>query len=100
MIEQGIVLDRVIANIGKKPSRELLFPKDTDNSPYYHWLFIDQYKTEQLLLEKLTSLGVNIEWNTKLLSISEEKRGDAIATIRKDNQSHEVIEAQYIIGAD
>jgi len=62
---------------------------------YPFTLLLAQHHTERILINKLTSLGVNIQWGHKAISIA---AGDGGVTVGFENGS--MITAKYIVGAD
>ncbi|MBL8018866.1 MAG: FAD-dependent monooxygenase [Leptospirales bacterium] len=90
---RGIILltDRVRATIELKTSISSI-------SSYPFVLILPQDKTERLLADELNRLGGAVEWNTEVLSVTQDQ--DSVrATVRGPN-GEETIEASYIIGAD
>ncbi|GER90335.1 oxygenase [Dictyobacter vulcani] len=68
-------------------------------TPYPFALIYGQDQTEHLLLQSLTEVGCQVEWDTELLSLEQTQDG-AQAHVRTADGSEETIEAQWIIGAD
>ncbi|MBV9231012.1 MAG: FAD-dependent monooxygenase [Chloroflexi bacterium] len=68
-------------------------------SPYQYSLVYEQSQTERLLLERLKDFGSKIEWNTRLLSLTQTDR-EATAVIRRSDGREETITAAYVLGAD
>ena len=67
-------------------------------SPYPFPLTYPQDDHERLLLAKLNELGVEVEWRSKLLTFTQDNA--VKATIRRDLDTDEIIEADYICGCD
>ena len=62
---------------------------------YPFTLLLAQHHTERILISKLVSLGVDVKWQHKAVSIA---GGDVGVTVELENGS--TITAQYVIGAD
>ena len=58
-------------------------------------LFLAQHQTEHILINKLTSLGVGVKWEHKVVSIATGNRG---VTVGFENGV--TITARYVVGAD
>jgi 2-polyprenyl-6-methoxyphenol hydroxylase-like FAD-dependent oxidoreductase len=63
------------------------------NYPFF--LLLAQHHTERILISKLASLGTNVKWEHKAVSIV---AGDGGVTVGFENGS--TITAQYVVGAD
>ena len=70
-----------------------------DISPYPFVLTFPQDDHEKLLLEKLSDLGVSVEWNTRLTAFAE-GGGSVQATLSHKAGPTEQIEAEYLCGCD
>ena len=68
-------------------------------SPYPYLLSYPQDDHERLLLAKLKTLGVEVEWRTKLTSF-EERQDGVVASISHDGGAPERAESSYICGCD
>lgn len=69
-----------------------------DQSPYPFVLSYPQDDHERLLVAKLAESGVNVEWNTELVSFTQDDAG-VRATLRKGG-TEETLEAAYLCGCD
>ncbi|QHZ48669.1 MULTISPECIES: FAD-dependent monooxygenase [Bacillus] len=67
-------------------------------SPYPFVLSFAQDEHERLLIEKLKAAGVNVEWNTELVSYSDQGN-DVEAKLRK-GEREEIIKTPYLCGCD
>jgi 2-polyprenyl-6-methoxyphenol hydroxylase-like FAD-dependent oxidoreductase len=68
-------------------------------SPYPFLLSFPQDEHEKLLVEKLTLAGVQVEWQTELMSLLDTDSG-VTATIREMNASVMQCTADYVCGCD
>lgn len=62
-------------------------------------LILDQSRTEQLLIDFLSQHGQTVEWQTELVSFTEQSNGVS-ATIEHRDGTQELIGADWLIGAD
>ena len=67
-------------------------------SPYPFALCFPQDDHERVLVDRLASLGVEIEWNTELTSF--EQDGDGVRAVLRQGGADEVCEAAYLCGCD
>lgn len=85
-----------------KPVGKLSFFGDgqVDRAPYPFALIYEQHRTERLLTQGLEEAGGRrVEWNTKLLNLSQKPDG-ATATVLRPDGTEEIIEAGWVVGAD
>jgi 2-polyprenyl-6-methoxyphenol hydroxylase-like FAD-dependent oxidoreductase len=84
---------------GRRAARVPLQRTGEGMTPYSFALVYPQDAHERLLIDKLASLGVNVERKTELLHFTQSESG-VTATIRKPDGSEETIEASYLAGCD
>ncbi|MGL5824447.1 MAG: FAD-dependent monooxygenase [Nocardioides sp.] len=84
--------DRVLANFPISGTED-----DPSNFPYS--IMHEQWKTEKLLHDHLTSQGGHVEWNTRFASLDSSADRNHVTVIRPDGAS-EVVTARYVIAAD
>jgi 2-polyprenyl-6-methoxyphenol hydroxylase-like FAD-dependent oxidoreductase len=68
-------------------------------TPYAFALVFPQDAHERLLIERLGTLGVQVERQTELLRFAQDDTG-VTATIRRPNGNEEAFEASYLAGCD
>ena len=68
-------------------------------TPYPMALIYEQHMTERLLIQGLEEDGGRVEWNTELLDLSQTSDGVRV-TVRRPDGDEEVIEAEWVVGAD
>jgi 2-polyprenyl-6-methoxyphenol hydroxylase-like FAD-dependent oxidoreductase len=68
-------------------------------SPYPYALIYPQDEHERLLIERLATLGIQVERRCELLSF-EERGGCVIARLKRPNGALETCEASYLAGCD
>jgi 2-polyprenyl-6-methoxyphenol hydroxylase-like FAD-dependent oxidoreductase len=78
----------------------LLFQLDLNNhlkdkTKYPYILFLPQHTTESLLIDKLASYGVQVQWNRKVLTM--ESEADGVKVGFEDGTTEF---AHYVVGAD
>lgn len=71
----------------------------TGLSPYPFLLTISQDQTELLLREALTAQGVEVEWNTHLLTLSQ-TAGGVTAQLQRADAAPETLRVAYAAGCD
>lgn len=69
------------------------------DAAYPFLLSLPQPKTESLLLQRLASLGGNVEWRTSVTELDQSAHG-ASATLIHANGRHERVNARWIAGCD
>lgn len=62
-------------------------------------LILDQSRTEQLLIDFLSQHGQAVEWETELVSLTENDSGVS-AILRHTDDRQEQVEANWLVGAD
>ena len=68
-------------------------------SPYPYALIYPQDEHEQLLIDRLTALGVKVERRTELVEF-EDDAGRVVARLKRADGTHETCEAAYLAGCD
>lgn len=84
---------------GKRKAHIALTDAGQDISPYPFVLVFPQDKHEKLLVEKLRSLGVEVERETEFVTF-EEHDDHVLATLKKPDGQEEVCTATYLAGCD
>ncbi|MCM3191693.1 FAD-dependent monooxygenase [Priestia megaterium] len=98
VIDRGIKMEDVYVRVKNKIKAKVhLGSLGEGLSPFPFVLTFPQDDHEQFLLEKLKNLGVEVEWKTELLSLSEEEEG--VKTLLKAQQE-ETAYFKYICGCD
>ncbi|MEO0439223.1 MAG: FAD-dependent monooxygenase [Pseudomonadota bacterium] len=69
------------------------------DKPYPNTWLIAQYKTDAILHQRLTALGVQVEFNTQLV-VLEQNEDSVSATLKRTSGEEESVSAQYLVGAD
>jgi 2-polyprenyl-6-methoxyphenol hydroxylase-like FAD-dependent oxidoreductase len=70
----------------------------TPSVPYPNIWFVPQFRTEEILRERLAELGVHVERSTELTDFTQDAHG-VTATLVADGTS-ETVRARYLVGAD
>jgi 2-polyprenyl-6-methoxyphenol hydroxylase-like FAD-dependent oxidoreductase len=84
---------------GKRKAHILLGDAGADISPYPFVLVYPQDQHEQVLVERLRSLGVTVERNTEFIAF--EDKGEYVSTrLRMPDGSERVCETRYLAGCD
>jgi len=68
-------------------------------SEFPYLLMLEQSKTEKFLLDFLHSYKVDVEWDTELISFSQNEDG-VRSTVKTKNNKEETLITDYIVGAD
>lgn len=68
-------------------------------SPYPYVLLLPQHETEQVLTEHLQSQGGTIEWQTELISLTQDEQG-AEAVLRHQDGQEERVRVGFLAGCD
>jgi 2-polyprenyl-6-methoxyphenol hydroxylase-like FAD-dependent oxidoreductase len=83
---------------GKRIAR-IDFREHLLDSPYPYVLMLPQHETERLLTEHLQSQGGAIEWQTELISATQDEQG-VEAVLRHPDGQQERVHAPYLVGCD
>jgi 2-polyprenyl-6-methoxyphenol hydroxylase-like FAD-dependent oxidoreductase len=67
----------------------------TEDVPYPNLWLLPQYRTEQILRERLAQLGAQVEFGTAFECVSPDNRG-----VRIQLSSGELVTAEYLVGCD
>jgi len=67
----------------------------TEDVPYPNLWLLPQYRTEQILRERLAQLGAQVEFGTAFERVSPDNRG-----VRVQLSSGELVTAEYLVGCD
>ena len=99
VVARGIKIERIRLREGSKEAARLEFGDfGAGLSPYPFVLSFPQDDHERLLVEQLSAVGVEVEWNAELVDFSDD--GERIrATLHKDGRA-ERLEAAYLCGCD
>ncbi|GAC1382937.1 MAG: FAD-dependent monooxygenase [Hymenobacter sp.] len=68
-------------------------------SPFPFLLVISQHETEALLREALASNGVGVEWNTRLVGLTQQA-AQGSATLQRGGEFRETVQMAYVAGCD
>jgi 2-polyprenyl-6-methoxyphenol hydroxylase-like FAD-dependent oxidoreductase len=71
----------------------------TAQTPYPYILVLGQDDNERLMGEKLRELGVDIQWNTELLTL-EQHSSHVVAQLRQADGETRTVEAAWVAGCD
>lgn len=70
----------------------------TPSVPYPNIWFVPQFRTEEILRERLAGLGAHVELSTELIEFSQDDDG-VTATLAAGGRT-ETVRARYLVGAD
>lgn len=99
VVAQGTQVDQIqIRREGKTLPTIRLGDVGADLSPYPFLLGYPQDAHEHLLTQVLAELGVTIEWNTELVSFTQD--GQQVVAILKQGEQEQTITCQYLCGCD
>jgi 2-polyprenyl-6-methoxyphenol hydroxylase-like FAD-dependent oxidoreductase len=70
----------------------------TSTEPYHIPLMIPQFRTEQLMRERLAELGHHVEFECELVGFQQNDEGITVQLVGPNSQ--ETVHAHYLIGAD
>jgi 2-polyprenyl-6-methoxyphenol hydroxylase-like FAD-dependent oxidoreductase len=73
------------------------FGKLLTEFPYL--LILDQSRTEQLLIDFLHNHGHSVEWQTELVSFTQDNHG-VLATLKHADGKQENVQAEWLVGTD
>ncbi len=111
MFEDLGILDKVVAAGGTYPMMrdyrpdgsfvEKDFgerPEPTPAEPYHIPLMIPQFKTEQIMRERLIELGGRVEFGRELLGFRQD--GDGVTARLSGQDGNQTVRMRYLVGAD
>lgn len=75
-----------------------LVHRNWGDTRYPFWLSIPQYETERVLEEHLQSLGIDIEWSTELVSLSQ--HDDTVQATLNTPEGTTTTRARWVLGCD
>ncbi len=78
---------------------QLAGPGSREQTAFPYALGLEQDRLERLLVERLTELGVQVEWNTELVALTDGPGGPR-AVVIDANDASQTITARWVIGAD
>jgi len=84
---------------GKQSARIPLGEIGKGVSPFPYVLMLGQDDNERILGDKLASLGIDIQWNTELMSMARQS-DRVLANLKQPDGSIRTIEAAYVAGCD
>ena len=96
-IDAGIVLQGARFHEGAESIAELEMPEDRSRFPAA--VMIPQYRTEQLLLERLEAAGITVEWETELVACTPGPER-VECRLRRADGSEEACTADWLLAAD
>ncbi len=84
-----------------RPSGEIAFMDDgaEERTPYPMVLIYEQNRLERLLARNLEGAGSEVEWGTKMLSVSQTAEG-VRCNLRGPDGTEESLEARWVVGCD
>jgi 2-polyprenyl-6-methoxyphenol hydroxylase-like FAD-dependent oxidoreductase len=71
----------------------------SQQTPYPYILVLGQDDNERIMGEKLHELGVDVQWNTELISL-EQHASHVVATLKQANGETRTVEATWVAGCD
>ncbi|GII89539.1 3-(3-hydroxyphenyl)propionate hydroxylase [Sphaerisporangium siamense] len=70
----------------------------TPSVPYPNIWFVPQFRTEEILRERLAELGGRVEPSTELVDLTQD--ADGVTGVLVRGGTHETVRARYLVGAD
>ncbi len=88
-------------NLYSRGERILQFRIEGIDSPYDFIVSFPQSETERLLIEKLSTLGVEVEWGVELSSLDQQQQG-VTAQLRSNGTTElmETVSVDWLVGCD
>lgn len=81
------------------PKTMIKIHEASEDVPHPNTLLVAQYDTDAALRHRLAELGGQVEFDTRLISYTDDG-DDVVATVRRPGGDPEEIRARYLIGAD
>jgi 2-polyprenyl-6-methoxyphenol hydroxylase-like FAD-dependent oxidoreductase len=100
-VRRGVKISRV--ELFERGRRVAEFPLAGEGAegltPFPHALGLEQYQTEELLVEGVKARGGEVQWRTEVLTLRDGD-GGTTAVVRGPDGAEEEIFARWIVGAD
>ncbi|RMT37141.1 FAD-binding monooxygenase, PheA/TfdB family [Pseudomonas syringae pv. solidagae] len=74
------------------------YQKQTVDIPYPNVWLVPQWRTEQVLRDRLAELGTQVEWDTGALQIKQDAEGVSVRVACQGEPR--IVHARYLVGAD
>ncbi|EGH73233.1 NAD(P)-binding protein [Pseudomonas syringae USA011] len=74
------------------------YQKQTADIPYPNVWLVPQWRTEQVLRDRLAELGTQVEWDTGALQIKQDAEGVSVRVACQGEPR--IVHARYLVGAD
>ena len=84
---------------GRKMARVPLGDAGKHVTPYPYILVLGQDDNERIMGERLTSLGVSVQWNTELIALEQNADG-VVATLKNGDGTTRTVTAAWVGGCD
>lgn len=97
LLEEGHIVPRVSVRDRDRVLNSVSFSDLPTDYPFA--LMIPQFRTEEILLERLHSLGQQVEWSCAATAITQDDEGCSV-TVQRNDGSRETLSAEYVVGAD
>ena len=100
-VERGVKIGRVeLFERGRLAAEFPLAGKGTEAfTPFPHALGLEQYRTEELLVEGLRGRGAEVGWGTEVLALRDGPE-ETTAVVGGPDDAEEEISARWVVGAD
>ena len=100
-VERGVKIGRVeLFERGRRAAEFPLAGKGAEAlTPFPHALGLEQYRTEELLVEGLRGRGAEVGWGTEVLALRDGPEGTT-AVVGGPDGAEEEISARWVVGAD
>ena len=99
LVRRGNPAVRLRLHTGSRVTHAQLFDIGLDDTAYPFLLFISQERTEAVLLEHLTSVGVRVERRTELESFHDTEEA-LTCRLRGSDGGTTTVRARYVVGCD
>lgn len=104
LARQFVAQGEVVQGIGLRRQQRLVAVAPLGNigqglSPFPFVLIISQDRTEGLLRDALATYGVQVEWNTSIIALTQAADG-ITATLQKPDAAPETVRTAYVAGCD
>ena len=77
-----------------------LFDMGMDDTAYPFLLFLSQAETEHALVDHLAHLGVDVQWNTRLIEYATAPDGTLRCDLAETTGQRQQVKARYVVGCD
>ena len=98
-IERSVPMTNVQVHAYGRRIGQWRFTEALIDSPHTHPVILGQDRTEKILEDHLSSMGMSVEWNTEAIAFEQDAEGVTVR-LRLPDGSQEEVRAKYLVGCE